>query len=231
MQRRIEAIEKNTRPAEAGGKPKPVTTQSVMVAKVQAQIDTANARLKSLEIEEANIRAKIRQTESLVLQSSQTEGALGTLLRDYDNAKAAYAEIKAKQDNARMTQNLEMEDKGERFVLIEAPLLPEKPIKPNRLLIILAGFFGAIIGAVALAVLIESLDKRIRGVDALAEVMKIQQMAAILYISNRAELERQKFLVTRTLTSALVITLLVLILVHFLVMPLGMVASKISARF
>ncbi len=228
LQRRIESIEKNTRPQTGS---KPVTAQSVMVAKIQAQIETANARLKSLEIEEANIRAKIRQTEGLVLQGTQTEGALGALLRDYDNAKAAYAEIKTKQDNAKISQNLEMEDKGERFVLIEAPLLPEKPIKPNRLLIILGGFFGAIAGAIALAVLMEKLDKRVRGVDALAAIMRIQPMAAILYITNTAELKRQKYLVSRTLTSILAIIFLVLLLVHFFVMPLDILTSKILARF
>lgn len=37
---------------------KRVTTQSVMVNKVQAQIDTANARLKALEAEEAGVACK-----------------------------------------------------------------------------------------------------------------------------------------------------------------------------
>jgi len=228
LRRKIAALEKNTQP-EAGAKT--VTAQSVMVEKVQAQIETGNARLKSLEIEEANIHAKIRQTEGLVVQGAQTEGALGAMLRDYDNAKAAYVEIKAKQGNANMAQNLEMENKAERFVLIEAPLFPEKPIKPNRLLIILAGFFGAIAGAIALAVLMEMFDKRVRGVDALASILGIQPMATILYITNAAELKRQKYLVSYALTSMLVIIFLFVLFVHFFIMPLDTLTSKMWTRF
>jgi hypothetical protein len=202
-----------------------------MVAKVQAQIDTANARLKSLEADERNIRAKINQIEGRVMQSSQTEGALSTLLRDYDNAKVAYAEIKAKLDNSKIAKNIEMENKGERFVLIEAPLLPEKPIKPNRILIILAGFFGAIVAAIGLAVLMEAFDKRIRGVDQLAAIMKIQPIATIPYITTEAELKQKKTAVSNTLRSAFVLILLILLFVHFLVSPLDVTVSKILAKF
>ncbi len=227
LQRRIDALEKSAPPAPA----KSVTAQSVMVAKVQAQIDTANARLNALKMEEASIRAKISQTEGLVMQSAQTEGTLGALLRDYDNAKAAYAEIKAKLDNSKLVKNIEMENKGERFVLTEAPIFPEKPIKPNRLLIILAGFLGAIAAAVGLAVLMEALDKRVRGIDVLASIMKIQPMATIPYITNKAELKRKKYIVIYTLFSILITVILILFLVHFFLMPLDVLTTKILSRF
>jgi len=227
LQRKIDVLEKTGSPEPV----KTVTTQSVMVAKVQAQIDTANARLKSLEADERNIRSKISQTEGRVMQSAQTEGALSTLLRDYDNAKIAYVEIKAKLDNSKIAKNIEMENKGERFVLIEAPLLPEKPIKPNRLLIILAGFFGAIVAAIGLAVLMEAFDKRIRGVDALAAIVKLQPIATIPYITTEAELKQKKHAVSYGLKSVLIIALLILLIVHFFVSPLDIVVSKILARF
>lgn len=43
-----------------------------------------------------------------------------------------YEEIRAKQMSARISENLEQENKAERFALLEPPLMPEKPIKPNR---------------------------------------------------------------------------------------------------
>lgn len=229
LKRRIETIEKNATPDAA---PKPVTTaKSVMVAKVQAQIDSANARLKSLEREEASIRVKMSQTEGRVMQSAQTEGELGTLLRDYENAKAAYAELKVKQDNAKIAKNIEMQNKGERFVISEAPVLPQKPIKPNRALLLLAGFFGALAGAIGLAIFMEALDKRVRGVDALASIMKIQPMASIPYITNLAEVQRKKYIITKTLISILAAIIAVLLIVHLFIMPLDVVVSKISAKF
>lgn len=229
LKRRIDTLEKSNKP-ETSGQPV-VTTQSVIVAKIQAQIDSGNARLKSLESEDRSIRARILQIQGLVLQSSQTEGGLGTLMRDYDNAKAAYAEVKAKLDSSKIAQNIELQNKGERFVLVEAPVLPVSPIKPNRLLIMLAGFIGAIVGAIGLAVLMEMFDSRVRGVDALASIMKIQPIATIPYITNAAELKRKKYLVTYILMSVFGFILFVLLILHFFVIPLDVLTSKILARF
>ncbi len=231
LQRRIEQLEKNAVDASGKTEAKSITPQSVMVAKVQAQIDTANSRLNSLREEEATIRAKIRQTESQLMRSSQTEGALSAMMREYDNAKLAYAEIKSKLDNSRIAKNIEMENKGERFVLIEAPIFPEKPTKPNRILIIIAGFFGSIAFAVTLAILMETLDSRIRGVDTFASIMKIQPMATIPYITNKAELRRKKYIVVYTLLGLFAAALVLMFIVHLFVMPLDVVMAKIIARF
>jgi len=124
-----------------------------------------------------------------------------------------------------------MENKGERFVLIEEPLLPEKPIKPNRIMIILAGFFGAIASAVGLAVMLEALDRRVRGVDALASIMKLQPMATIPYITNLAEIKRKKYLVSYTISCILAALVFVLLIVHFFIMPLDILTTKILERF
>lgn len=229
LQRRIDALEKNSNKTQAPSKS--VTPQSVMIAKVQAQIDAANARLKLLDKEEANIRSRMNRTESLVIQSSQTEGVLGTLLRDYENAKAAYAEIKAKQDNSKIAKNIEMENKGERFVLIESPVFPEKAVKPNRLLIMIGGFFGAIACAIGLAFLLEALDKRLRGVDVLATALKLQPIAVIPYITNQIELKQKKYTVYRTLLGLLMGSILILLLIQVFFMPLDVLATKIMSRF
>ena len=229
LKRRIDALEKNTPTAKEGNKS--VTPQTVMVAKVEAQIDAAKARLQLLDSEEASIRAKMNRTESLVIQSAQTEGVLGTLLRDYENAKVAYAEMKAKQDNSKVAKNIEMENKGERFVLIESPVYPEKPVKPNRIMIILGGFLGAIASSIALALLLEALDKRLRGAGVLASAMKMQPIAVIPYITNQAEIKRKKYMVYFTLLSVLIASLLILLLIHVFFMPLDEFAAKIIARF
>lgn len=232
LQRKIDALEKNAESSSVKTEPvKAVTAQSVMVAKVQAQIDTANSKLKSLKDEEANIRARISQTEGRVMRSAQTEGALGAMLREYESAKTAYTEIKAKLDNSKIAKNIEMENKGERFVLIEAPVFPQKPIKPNRIMMLIAGFFGAIAFAVASIIFIEANDKRIRGVQALASVMKIQPIATIPYITNKAEIRRKKYIVVHTLLAMLAVAILGLIIVHFFAMPIDVLLDKIVARF
>ncbi|MGB4813258.1 MAG: Wzz/FepE/Etk N-terminal domain-containing protein [Methylophilaceae bacterium] len=230
LKRRINVLENSDEVKLASGSNKPVTAQSIMVAKIQAQIESANAKLKLLEGQESTTRNKMNQIQSRVTQTAQTEGELGSLTRDYDSAKSAYAELKTKQDNAKIANNIEMENKGERFVVSEAPILPERPIKPNRMLLVLAGFFGSLAAALGLAVLLEILDKRIRGVDALATIMKMQPIAMIPFIENAAEQELKKRNFISMLIKVIVGLVVVLVLVQF-IMPLGSIMAKLSAKF
>ena len=56
------------------------------------------------------------------------------------NTQAKFDDLTAKLMEARVAHGLEREQKGERFTILEAPRLPEKPYKPNRMAIILIGF-------------------------------------------------------------------------------------------
>lgn len=230
LQRKIDNIEATIDREGVSNKPV-TTTQSIMVSKVQAQIDTANAKLRALTAEEASIRSRIRQVESLISKSSQTEGGLVTLMRDYENAKIAYENVKAQLVSAELNQNLELEDKGERFVLVEAPLPADKPIKPNRMILLLGGILGSIVGAILLAILIEKFDKRIRGVDSIVGVLKMQPLATIPYIATQAEIKRKKYMVLYVSSRILLVIIVILVLVHFFFMPLDVLASKVIAKF
>ncbi len=230
LQRKINNIEATVGQVEASNKPV-TTTQTIMVSKVQAQIDTANAKLRALAAEEESIRGRIRQVESLISRSSQTEGGLVTLMRDYENAKISYENVKTKLVSAEMNQNLELENKGERFVLVEAPLPADKPIKPNRILLLLGGILGSIVGAILLAILMEKFDKRIRGVDSITAVLKMQPLATIPYIANQAEINRKKYMIWYVGSRILLGIIVICVLVHFFVMPLDVLASKVIAKF
>jgi len=60
----------------------------------------------------------------------QVEREYVNLKRDYENSQMRYRELKAKQMEAEVGQQLEKERKGERFSLIDPPQLPEKPSSP-----------------------------------------------------------------------------------------------------
>jgi polysaccharide chain length determinant protein (PEP-CTERM system associated) len=231
LKRRIDTLEKSEAGKSTTSNDKPVTAQSVMVAKVQAQIDSANARLNLLERQEGTIRNKMSQIEGRVVQSAQTEGELGTLTRDYDAAKVAYSELKTKQDNAKIANNIEIENKGERFVISEAPILPAGPIKPNRKMLVLAGLLGAIFASIGSAILLEMLDGRIRGVDALAAIMKMQPIATIPYISSPSEEANKKRILMSKLIGIVIIVIAVLVIVHLFITPLGALLANVRAKF
>ncbi len=67
---------------------------------------------------------------------------------------------------------MEEQSKAERFSLLEPPVLPEKPVRPDRVKIILLGFFISVGGGFGLALLAEGADHSIRGSRHLAKIVK-----------------------------------------------------------
>ena len=71
------------------------------------------------------------------------------LTRDRDTSGQKYQDIRSRLLEAKVSEGLEVQRKGERFSLIDPPSLPEKPEKPNRPAIVLLGFILALAGGSA----------------------------------------------------------------------------------
>ena len=77
--------------------------------------------------------------------------------------------------------------------MIEPPLPPEKPVSPNRFLILAAGFilsFGLGFGVVFMPR--TRLDPSIRGVDEIRQLLSVPPLAAIPAIITAAEQRRRR---------------------------------------
>ena len=225
VKRKIDALEA----AEgAGDAAAPV---SLDVARVQAKIAATQARSDSLAEQKRALLSKIEAYEGQIIETPQVERGLITLMRDHDNARNKYEEIRTKEMSAKISESLEQDNKAERFVMLEPPLLPEKPVRPNRKKIVVLAFFLALAGAGGLVMLLEMLNQRVRGVDALASVLGRRVLVSIPYISTQSELsQRRKWLKLFIVSTVLIITS-ILLLVHFFYMPLDLLLFKTLAKF
>lgn len=225
VKRKIAALEAT---GGAGGEIAPV---SLDVARVQARIAATQARIESLSVQRRSLLAKMQAYEGQILETPQIERGLITLMRDHDNARKKYEEIRTKEMSAKISESLEQENKAERFVLLEPPLMPEKPVRPNRKKVVALGFFMALAGSGALVALLEMINQRVRGVDALASVLGRRVLVSIPYISTQAELSRRRRWLKLLIVSAVLSITTFLVLVHFLYMPLDLLLFKALARF
>lgn len=235
LKRRIEKLEstnsKSSNPEDKTKARRGDIETDLMVAKVQAQIQAAKARLESLAEQKIAMRKKVEQLQARISMSPEVEKGLFKLMRDYENAKEKYEEVKSKQINAKIAENLEQENKAERFTMLEPPLFPEKPVKPNRKKLIGLGFFGGIAAALGLVFLLESVNARVRGVEALESITKVRTMVTLPYIYTQAEINRKKYFYRYIFMGILAFILISCIIVHFLIMPLDILVVKILNRF
>ncbi|NWG87697.1 MAG: lipopolysaccharide biosynthesis protein [Hydrogenophilaceae bacterium] len=209
--------------------------QDLSVAKIEARITAAEARQKSLIEQRKEIKSKLAQYEREIMQTPQVERGMIAMQRDYDNAKTKYEEVRAKQMGAQISENLEEEKKAERFSLIEPPLLPDKPIEPNRKKLVAMGFFLALAGAGGLVMLLESIHQRVRGPRALAALAGEPPLVSIPYITTREERTRRKsvprFRLKLFVGGGLVLFIAALLAVHFFYKPLDILFYMILDRF
>ena len=132
-------------------------------------------------------RARSEELARNISLSPQVEQQYRELTRDYDNTRLKYQELRSKQSEAKVAQNLEADRKGERFTLIEPPLPPEEPVSPNRTLILIAGLILS--GGLAAGVLwlLETFDSSVRGRFDLMKLTGVPPLALVPYIGTETE--------------------------------------------
>lgn len=230
VKRKIEALE--AAPPTGAGAEKPAGAPvSLEVARVQAKIAATNTRIESLAGQIKTLRGRMGSYEQQLLQTPQVERGLITLMRDHESAKKKYEEIHAKQLNAKIAENLEGENKAERFTLLEPPAYPDRPSKPDRIKILLIGVFAAFGGSGGLVFLLETLNQRIRGQEALAIAIRQRPMLVIPYIVIEDEVLGRKRLLRRMAMVVVAVIVISAVLLHLLYMPLDILMMKIIARF
>lgn len=201
LKRKIDAIEQGGGTQDSKNSS---TVTNLAVFKIQARIDAVNARVASLEQQKKMLQDKISQNEHAMELTPKVAQGLEILVRDRDSAQKKFDELRNKKMNAQIAQSLESENKSERFILLEPPILPENPFKPNRIKIFAIGLFMALASAVGMALLLESLDKRIRGVDALTHALGCRPLVVIPYLSTAEEERvRKKYMNIREIIAAL----------------------------
>jgi hypothetical protein len=106
------------------------------------QIADRQAERQRILRELAAMQARLQQ---LPLREQQLVG----LTRDYEISKANYQSLLDKKLAAQMATEMERNQKSERFTVLDSARIPEKPVKPDRLLLSLIAWPLCLILALA----------------------------------------------------------------------------------
>jgi succinoglycan biosynthesis transport protein ExoP len=227
LKRNIEAMESSANTPAPGIDSGDV--HSLAVYRIQAKIDSDKARLSSLAEQREMLQGKITENERAMIQTPKVGQDLDVLIRDRDSAQKKFDEIRNKKMNAQIAENLESENKSERFSVLEPPLLPEKPFKPDPVKILVLGFFLAIVTSGGAMTVLESIDKRIRGIEALTHVLGYRPLVVIPYLPSQEDGVRRERLLKLAIIAAVVAMIAAVVGLHFLYMPLNIMFTKILA--
>jgi polysaccharide biosynthesis transport protein len=198
---------------------------------VKGQLDALSVERESAETKRNELSAKLDDFERRLAQAPAVERDYRGLARDLDNAQLKYQQIRAKQGDVQVSENLETARKGERFTMIEPPLPPEKPVSPNRMMILTMGFvlsLGLGLGAAAVK---DLFDPSVRGFRDVRQLLSVPPLAAIPTIVTAAEQRTRTLRVRYSWAGSFAILIASLSIVHLFVRPLDVLWITFTRRF
>lgn len=187
---------------------------------LQARLEATNTDISAMQAQRATLKAKLAELEDRITKSPEVEREYRMLTRDYESAQAKYQEVLAKRQEAELASNLESKQQGERFTLIEPPVIPEEPFKPNRLAIGLLGCLLSIAGGVGSGALAENLDSRVYGRSGVTRLLGVPPLAVIPKLETAASRNQRRYKALLIAAGLLLAAILAAVAIHFMVSPL-----------
>src|SRR5208282_2016112 len=144
-------LQKSTQPAKAAVEPP-------QIQQLRAQAHTFDQVIAEKTREQDDIKRQIGVYQGRVQSSPAIEQEYKQLTRDYQTAQDFYNDLLKKRDQSAMATDLERQQEGEQFRVLDPANLPDKPAFPNRLFFTLGGFGGGLAFGLGLAFLLEMKD-------------------------------------------------------------------------
>jgi capsular polysaccharide biosynthesis protein len=115
------------------------------------------------------------------------EQQITELVRDYEISKAHYSQLLNNQLSAETATQLEIRQKSEKFTVLDAAQVPEKPSSPNRQLIDAAGSLAGLALGLLFALATEFLGMSITGPEQITVATGLPVLEVIPVIQTRAD--------------------------------------------
>lgn len=158
---------------------------------IQSQLKANQLQIQSEKQAARELEAKISQYQARLNMTPMTEQQLAQISRGYNEAKTNYDSLLQKQNESQLATNLEQNQQGEKFSLVDPASMPNSPSWPNHILISLGGLgFGLLLGA-GLTILLEITGARIRQEKDLEGIVPVRVLVGIPHISTPLEQDRR----------------------------------------
>ncbi|HVP79218.1 MAG TPA: XrtA system polysaccharide chain length determinant [Thermodesulfobacteriota bacterium] len=195
-------------------------TLASQLASTQSEIDSLKKQIAAFQEKREEYRRRIEN-------SPRAEEGYRTLMVERNNLQSKYDDLMKKHMETKVASGLEKEQMGERFTLIDPPRMPEKPVSPNRLAILLIGFVLGIGSGVGAASLKEYTDQSVRSAEALTRATGFAVLASIPEMLTSHDVARIR---KRRVAIAASIALLILVgvlLFHYEIMDLDVFWARL----
>ncbi|PRY24234.1 polysaccharide chain length determinant protein (PEP-CTERM system associated) [Aliiruegeria haliotis] len=198
---------------------------------VAMQVREFDDEISILSTRNAELEAEVTALQASIARTPANRIVLDGLLRDLRNIQDQYNTAVDRVSRASTGERIELLSHGQRITVVEPPVEPTKPVKPNRFRLVLAGLAAGIAAGLGLVFLIESINRSPRRPDDIVAQFDVMPIATIPYIRSRQQAVADRGAKLLTILAILVGVPAVLYLVHDRYIPLEVAAQTFLDRF
>ncbi len=138
---------------------------------IAAEISAGRDRIGQLASRRAALVQDIGEMEHMVARAPQASFELANLQREQENLRVQYQGIRDKQMEAQVAANLQKEDKGERFMIVDPPSFPNTRLGPGSLQIVAGGATAGLVMALVLLIGWLIVTRPVQGIGGVTRIM------------------------------------------------------------
>jgi polysaccharide chain length determinant protein (PEP-CTERM system associated) len=171
-------------------KPAKAAAEPSQIQALRAQIHQYDSLIQEQTAQQEEIRRRIATYQARVESTPAVEQEQRELTRDYQTAVEGYNDLLKRRDQAQMGSDLQQQQQGEQFRVLDPASLPDKPSFPDPMKFGLGGFGGGVACALGLILLLEMRDTSVRSdkdVEALLHLPVLAVVPALASLSGKGK--------------------------------------------
>jgi polysaccharide chain length determinant protein (PEP-CTERM system associated) len=192
LNRQIELLEVEAKKPQPQTKGSTSTETPVLRNPVQQtlfrQIGDLNLEINAVRSSNEVLRGQIASYQARVENNPVRAIELSKISRAYEITLKKYQDLQGKSLDSQLSENMEKKQKGEQFQVIDPANLPQQPVAPDRMRILLVGLALALTAGFGLAFLRESLDTSFNRGEELREHTNLPLLATLPAITTRGSI-------------------------------------------
>jgi len=134
--------------------------------------------------QQKHLQEQIKIYQGRVALSPAVEEQYKQVTRDYESAQKFYDDLLAKKSQSAMATDMERQQQGEQFRLLNQAPLPSDPSFPNRLLFAGGGLGAGLALGFGIAIWLEFKDKALRSEADVEAVMALPVLISLPWVTG-----------------------------------------------
>ena len=185
---------------------------------LKRELDSLEKQLARKEEDEKRLRQVAADYQARLEGTPTRESEMTELMRDYGTLQTAYTTLLAKKEDSKVAADLERNQIGEQFKVLDPARLPEKPDSPDRLTLNLLGVALGLGLGLGLAVLLEHSDSTFKTDDDVINALSLPVLALVpmmMTTREQARTRRRRWIVAIASAATVVLVAIALLVWTF----------------